>query len=142
MSVSAISSSGGFTPVDWQSKMQQRKADFQSLAQALQSGDLNSAQQAFASLQKDFPATRASAASSAIAPAAGSTNSNDLLNTLSKALQSGNLSAAQQAFAQLQQVHKGGHHRHHQVSTAAAAVNGATGSANTGSSGGTLNIQA
>jgi outer membrane protein assembly factor BamD (BamD/ComL family) len=143
MSVSAISSSGGFSPVDWQTKAQQIKADFQSLAQALQSGDLKGAQQAFATLQKDSPAKSSTATTSSTS----STNPNDLMNTLSQALQSGNLSAAQQAFAQLQQAAHHGHHRHHGASNATTGgQSGTPASANppdtasSGAAGSVLNI--
>jgi outer membrane protein assembly factor BamD (BamD/ComL family) len=142
MSVSAISSSTGSSPVDWQLKAQQIKANFQALAQALQSGDLKSAQQAFATLQKDLPAK----SSTATASSASSTNPNDLMNTVAQALQSGNLGAAQQAFAQLQQTHHGHHHRHGAPEAAPAVQSGTSTSATpsgTGSSdaaGGMLNI--
>jgi hypothetical protein len=142
MSVSAISSSSGFSPVDWQSKAQQIKTDFQSLDQALQSGDLKTAQQAFAALQKDSPAKSSTASTSSTS----SSNPNDQMNTLSQALQSGNLSAAQQAFAQLQQAHRG-HHRHHGGSGATTgAQSGTTTSATppgtglSGTAGSVLNI--
>jgi outer membrane protein assembly factor BamD (BamD/ComL family) len=134
MSVSAISSSSGFSPIDWQAKAQQIKTDYQSLAQALQSGDLNAAQKAFTALQKDFPAKSSTASTSSTS----SSNPNNPMNALSQALQSGNLSAAQQAFAQLQQTHRG-HHRHHGGSGAATGTqSGTTASAtpsNTGLSG-------
>jgi len=134
MSVSAISSSSGFSPVDWQAKAQQIKTDYQSLAQALQSGDLKTAQQAFAALQKDFPAQSSTATTSSTS----SSKPNNPMNALSQALQSGNLSAAQQAFAQLQQAHHG-HHRHHGGSGAATGAQGGTTasatSSDTGSSG-------
>ena len=142
MSVSAISSSTGFSPVDWQTKAQQVKADFQALAQALQSGDLKSAQQAFATFQKDLPAKSATATTASTS----STNPNDLINTLSQALQSGNLGAAQQAFSQLQQASHGHHHHRGAPAATTGAQSGTSGSvtpANPGSSGaagGMLNI--
>jgi soluble cytochrome b562 len=142
MSVSAISSSTGFSPVDWQTKAQQVKTDFQSLAQAMQAGDLKSAQQAFATLQKDLPAK----SSTATASSASSSNPNDPMNTLAQALQSGNLTAAQQALAQLQHAHHGHHHRGGAPAAPTAAQSGTSSSAtssNTGSSdsaSGMLNI--
>ncbi len=142
MSVSAISSSTGSSPVDWQIKAQQIKANFQALAQALQSGDLKSAQQAFATLQKDLPAK----SSTATASSASSTNPNDLMNTVGQALQSGNLGAAQQAFAQLQQASHGRHHHRGAPAATTGAQGGPSASvtpANAGSSdaaGGMLNI--
>jgi soluble cytochrome b562 len=142
MSVSAISSSSGVSPVDWQSKAQQIKTDLQSLAQALQSGNLQAAQQAFAALQKDSPAKSSTTTTSST----NSSNPNDQMNTLSQALQSGNLSAAQQAFSQLQQAHHG-HHRHHGgASATTGAQSGTTASATpadtglSGTAGSLLNI--
>lgn len=121
MNVNSIdSTSATYSPTN------QRPAatDFKALAQALQSGDLNRAQQAFASLQQDAPwVGRALSASSAIAPAGGS-SAVTALQDLRSALQSGDLSGAQQAFANLQQSAHAGHHaHHHHASTTSASAN-------------------
>ncbi len=118
MSVSGISSSGS-NPPNWQSSFNKVKTDFQSLAQALQSGNLTDAQQAFATLQKDLPAKAQQAAAS---------DPNSPLNTLGQALQSGDLSAAQTAFTALQQARPGHHHHHHAASEAAAPAVASTSS--------------
>jgi thioredoxin-like negative regulator of GroEL len=83
-----------------------RRAAFQQLAQALQSGDLAGAQQSFATLQQYAPK--------------GATGTGPLgsdISGLGQALQSGDLAGAQKAFATLQQdVQKlggvRGHHHH------------------------------
>jgi hypothetical protein len=86
----------------------QIRNDFQTLAQALQSGNLSAAQSAYSSLQDQQNGTQAPGGNSAISSA---------FSSLGQALQSGNLSAAQQAFSSIQtaaqsaqQAHGGGHH--------------------------------
>jgi DNA-binding FadR family transcriptional regulator len=110
-SASAVGSSGS---------AKQAGADFKSLAQALQSGDLAGAQQAMASLQQDSPwVNRAlSGATDGNSTSGGAATSP--LQALSKALQSGDLAGAQQAFAKLQQA-VGGHHGHHHHAASAAS---------------------
>ena len=101
MSVSSVSSGQNVN----QAAFQQRKADFTSLQNSLQGGDLTGAQQAFSAFQQDVQ---------------GSGNGSKLANdpkyqTLQTALQNGDLSGAQQAFSALQQdmqAHKGHHHGH------------------------------
>jgi DNA-binding FadR family transcriptional regulator len=103
-----------------QTKFGQVKNDFQQLGQALQSGDLNAAKQAFAALQQFMP--NLSSASQSQNGQQGSSQ-NPLLTDLSavgKALQSGDLAAAKSAFAKLRQnvqsvSHKGHHHGHHKT---------------------------
>lgn len=75
------------------------RKDFDNLFQALQKGDLNSAQQAYSDLQQ----LRGQSSPSSSGATATSTDpvSNDWAN-LGSALQSGSLSAAQTAFQQLQ----------------------------------------
>jgi hypothetical protein len=107
MSVSSISSSSGLSSAAWQTQARQIQSDFQSLGNALQSGDLTASQQAFATLQQDLPASQS----------ASSTTSSSPLNALGQALQSGNLPAAQQAFAALK-----GHHGHHHHGGGGSAV--------------------
>jgi hypothetical protein len=99
------------------------RADFSQLADALNSGDLSGAQSAFSALQQLQPGRFGAASSSGTTGtngqnATGASNpiSTDIA-TLSKALQSGDLSAAQTAFQKLQQdmsaAHQGHHHHHH-----------------------------
>ena len=95
MSVAGISSTSALNqltnPVN---SFQQRASDFQELAQALQSGDLAGAQQAFSALTQLASNSGGSAGRGALAQD---------FNAIGQALQSGNLSAAQQAFATFQQ---------------------------------------
>ena len=84
------------------SNWQQRRQSFDALSQALQSGDMTAAQQAFSSLSSTFPA--------------GITNDpNSPLAKLGQALKSGDLSAAQSAFAEIRghKGHRAHHHHHH-----------------------------
>jgi soluble cytochrome b562 len=97
--------------------------DFKALGQALQSGDLAGAQQAYATLQQDLqtaeqPAAGSSGSTSAAASGAGKLAQD--FGALGQALQSGNLADAQHAYATVQQdAQKAqgayGHHghRHH-----------------------------
>jgi len=112
MSISGVSSTTDLTQGNsTQTKFKQVKDDFQQLGQALQSGDLNTAQQAFAALQQLMPNLSAGNQNNSQSPLLAD------LNAVGKALQSGDLSAAKAAFAKLQQdvqsVNKGHHHRHH-----------------------------
>ena len=117
MSVSGISTNTNLNQTtSAQTKFRQIRNDFQQLGQALQSGDLNGAQQAFAALQQLIP--NLSSGSQAQNGQQGSSQNPLLagLNAVGKALQSGDLSGAKTAFAKLQQdvqsvSHKGHHHR-------------------------------
>ena len=83
--------------------------DFQTLGQALQSGDLSGAQKAFAQLQQDMQAVqgnhhrRRHHKVSANEQGSGQNTLATDFQALGQALQSGDLSGAQKAFAQLQQ---------------------------------------
>lgn len=146
MNVSSVSQSQStFDPSAMKAQFKQRRQDFQSLQDALQSGDLSAAQSAFAALQKDAPAGKADKSKD------NSPMSKDF-QALQTALQSGNISDAQKAFATLQQDMKTAraahHHHHHQASDSTqtpAATDLTTttpaASASTTSSG-SLNVQA
>jgi hypothetical protein len=116
--VSGISSTASNT-ID--SPFAERRTNFEALDQALQSGDLQSAQSAFAALQQSRGVQSASSTT------AGSANTGKQASTdlqaVGSALQSGDVSGAQQAFATLRQHRHHGHH-HHQA-TAAGAPSGA-----------------
>jgi hypothetical protein len=93
MSISAIVSSGALNPVNTlQNANQQQRTDFQQLTQALQSGNLSSAQQAFSTMSS-------SASSSGLL----SVQMMQDLSKLGSALQSGNLTSARQAYSSVQQ---------------------------------------
>jgi len=91
-------------------------SEVQQLGQDLQAGNLAGAQQDFAALSKNFPTAAQTSASSTTASAttgltntgsttAGTTGTSpaQAFSAVGQALQSGNLSAAQTAFATLQQ---------------------------------------
>ncbi len=81
--------------VDGINPFQQRRQNFEALAQALQSNDLTGAKQAYSALTQSNPA--------------GTPPPNSPLTQIGQALQSDDLSAAQNSFATL----KAGQHKHH-----------------------------
>ena len=133
MSVSAVSSNSSLSQTDSSSVLNQLKQDFKQLANALQSGNLTGAQKAFKALQQLVQGSQSGSQSSGGQPA--TTGNNPLQNdfaALGQALSSGNLSAAQSAFSQLQtdmqaaapnsssgavQSTHHGHHHHRHVSS-------------------------
>jgi hypothetical protein len=113
MSVSSISSVSNV----YQNQLQQVKKDFSALQASLSSGDLTTAQNAYATLTQDLQGAQQTGGNGQI--------SKDLA-VVGSALQSGNITDAQSAFAALtqdmqsvqqaqgvQQAHKGHHHHHH-----------------------------
>ena len=143
MTISGISSSNTVYQSDMTAKLAQRKQDFQSLADALKSGNLADAQKAFAQLQSDGVKTGQTQNSNG-----QSNGQSSPLQALGSALQSGDLSGAQQAFAQLQQGMKSHHHHHHQgtgssQTNSTSQVNSSTGTGDsTSSTGGQISITA
>lgn len=120
MNVSSVTS--GRTPYTnpYQTNFRQGLQDFESLANALQSGNLSSAQSAFSSLGQDLPGMSQLLQASSSSESSATQNSPIVkdLQSLQSALQSGDLSGAQKAFANLQQSlqQTGGlprGHRHH-----------------------------
>jgi len=118
----------------------QRKQDFTSLANALNSGNLQGAQQAFASLQQDMQTIRQGRESGhadqggdhrgggrSNVQGASSQRQQDF-TALANALKSGNLQSAQQAFATLQQDMQAirQDHRHHHGGNAQSGTQGLT----------------
>lgn len=162
MSITSVSSGSNYYSPNIQTSQssianafKQRKQDFATLAGALNSGDLSGAQQAFASLQQDIQAIAqgrgaqgadgdgdndgGQATASTSATPSGSGNPIDQrtpdMTALSNALGSGDLNAAQQAFASLQQdLQAMGQARHHHGHQGNAGT--ATASAGTSPSGG------
>ncbi len=88
MSISAISSTGSTYQTSTSNSMDQMKKNFDALGSALSSGNLDDAKKALAELQKN-------------APKDGKTPSE--ITDLEKALDSGDLKAAQQAYSKIQQ---------------------------------------
>src|SRR5215831_12323278 len=120
MAVSGVSANCNAYAATMQSRFKQRQQDFQSLADALQAGNLPGAQQAFAALQKDRTAGQGHNVSGGSgnqqAPAASALKTD--FDALQSAVQSGDLSGAQKALTTFQQdlQHVGqgqGYHRHH-----------------------------
>jgi outer membrane protein assembly factor BamD (BamD/ComL family) len=107
-----------------QNRFQQIQAQFQKLGQDLQSGNLTQAQSDFATLTEELP-NGGKSSSTAISANSATASSNRVLQAfqaLGQDLQSGNLTAAQQDFAAIQQSAQQsqasgqshhGHHDHH-----------------------------
>ena len=87
------------------------------LGQALQSGDLQGAQQAYATIQSAWSARLNDAQTSQNTQSTTGSNSTvqDAFKALGQALQSGDLQGAQQAFSTLRSTYaaRRGHHHHH-----------------------------
>jgi hypothetical protein len=103
------------------------RSAFASLTRSLQSGDVASAQQAFASIEQAFGAsgspTEPAASASPASGAAGTMNAD--LQAVGKALQSGDVQGAQSALDKLRQDMRGamgGHHHHGHHGGGAATV--------------------
>lgn len=93
MPINSVASGSATQQLHGAGAWQQRRQSFDTLAKALQSGDLNAAKQAYSSLASSFPQGVAN-------------NPNSPLAKLGQALQTGDLSAVQTAFAAM----RGGHH--------------------------------
>jgi soluble cytochrome b562 len=104
MSTSSISSA---TP-SYQPPQNGGQQNFQALVQAVQSGNLTAAQQAYATLTQNAP-------QGASTTAGGQANPfQQAISTIGSALQSGDISGAQNALQTMQQTMKSHHgHRHH-----------------------------
>jgi hypothetical protein len=145
MNVSNVTSATSPYPSSYQSNFRLGLQDFESLAGALQSGNLASAQTAFSSLEQDLPGI-----SQLLQPGSSTGSAADqsspipkALQSLQTALKSGDLSGAQQAFANLQQglqsarsAHRGHHHHHASATNATNSANQAAGTDSDGDSDG------
>ncbi len=117
MTVSGVCASTNSYQATIQSNVKQRQQDFQSLADALQAGNLQGAQHAFAALQKDR-SSRAQVASVTGTPQAGQSSPiRQDVQALQSALQSNDLAGAQKVLTTFQQdlqhVGQAHHHRPH-----------------------------
>jgi hypothetical protein len=101
MSTAAVSQTSIYQEL--QTYFQSRKTDLQGLGQALQSGDLSTAQQEFQAIQTLGQGGPFASGN----PFANTTREQDF-QAVGQALQSGNLSGAQQAFSQLASTFRGG----------------------------------
>jgi hypothetical protein len=126
MSVSSVSSnidlSQTYQTSGSSSRRLERQKDFNQLADALKSGDLSSAQQAFSAWQQLF-ATSSSNSQTQTQTVQQGTVQNPVtadISALGQALQSGDLTTAQTDFTQLQKdiqaLGKGHHHHHYKAS--------------------------
>src|SRR5215475_2683997 len=107
MSIGTITTNAPVYQPPQQNGMRQ---NFQQLSQALQSGDLSSAQQAYASLIQALPSQGANGGNGTN----GQSNPfQQAIQSIGSALQSGDISGAQQALQTLQTQMKGAHHGHH-----------------------------
>jgi hypothetical protein len=152
MSISSVSSASSLYQQTTQtSPLKQAQTDFAALSQALAAGNLNGAQQAYAAFQQDMQGIQSSQGTVQSPAAAGSTQNSIQgdLSAVGSALKSGNLTAAQNAFANLQQglqsAQQGqashGHHHHHHGGGAQSALTALTSSsAGTTASGNTSSI--
>jgi len=141
MSISGISTNSPYQASF--TNFYQMKQDFKSLSKALQSGDLSTANQAFAQLQKDTGMSTDQTQSSSSSVNSNSTS--DLLQTLGNALQNGDLSGAQKAFSQIQQnmqAHRHHHHHHHGGGTGVAQSDSTSQAAISTDVGSSVNVQA
>lgn len=117
MAVSGVCASTTSYQSTVQSSFKQRQQDFQSLADALQAGNLQGAQQAFAALQQDRAASPRVAGVTGTQQAGQNSPIRQDIQALQSALQSNDLAGAQKALTTFQQdVQQAGHthhHRHH-----------------------------
>jgi hypothetical protein len=105
------------------STRKQRQQDFQELANALKTGDLSSAQQAFSALQQLSPQPAAAGQTKTGQQASAGDSVTADISALGQALQAGDLTTAQTDFSQLQKdIEALGqkHHHHHHKSSASA----------------------
>jgi hypothetical protein len=130
MNVSNISVTSDYYQNNVQNPWQQNRQDFNSLGSALQSGDLTSAQNAFAAWQKDLQSVPGSTSpqtaqtAQASGPFGNNSKANSDLQALGTALQSGDVAGAQKAFASLKQDLHGVRHAHHRQAAAPAQNDG------------------
>ena len=88
------------------------RADFNALASAISSGNLADAQQAFSSLSALLGNSGSTDTPSSTNSPSSTNPFLQALNQIGQALQSGNLSEAQQALSSLQRAGGAHHHRH------------------------------
>lgn len=135
-----------------------RRQDFTQLANALQSGNLQGAQQAFSNLEQlqgGQSSSSSGGSTTSATPGSGASSTNPIANdfaALGQALSSGNLNEAQSAFTQLKtdiqsaqesgssggQTQVQGHHHHHHhgggESTSSSSSSSSSGTMSPGSS--------
>jgi len=104
MSVAGISSSNLFNINDSRRSVEsEMKQEFAQLGQDLQSGNLSAAQQDFATIQQDMQSNAVQSGGHRHHHHGGENAISSLFSQLGQALQSGDLSTAQQVFSTMQQ---------------------------------------
>jgi hypothetical protein len=138
VSISAVSSTSGLSQTDSQSSVNLLRQTFQQLASSLQFGDLTGAQKAFSDLEGLLQSNQSTSPTVQPASTQNNTIQNDVA-ALGKALNSGDLSAAQSDFARLVKdlqpagqdaapgqsvgsAHRHGHHHHPEASDSGSAA--------------------
>lgn len=133
MSVSGISTTSTFAAANqnFLSKRAEIQKEFQQLGQDLQSGDLTAAQSDYVALQQLVP--KLASGSQSTGTSQSTTQSTDprvqAFDQLEKDIQSGNVSAAQQDYSNIQQVFQNRaerFHHHHHVDTGAESTTDST----------------
>lgn len=139
MTVGGIFGTSSLYASSGSNRFEQRKEAFDALGNALSSGDLAGAQQAFASIQQGMQSMGKTLPSQAVQPTAQTNGIGADLDALSKSLGSGDLSGAQSAFATLQQdmqtmhSHRGHHHARGAMGGLMGVLNPAGSTSQTGS---------
>ena len=145
MSISAVSTNSNYWSNSSNSVGQQSQQDFQELGQALQSGNLSGAQQAFSALQQLMPnASSSNSQTQTLPPLTGTNSISNDLSALTQAIQSGNQTDAQTDLTKLTQdlqsvKGKSHHHHHHHASTSLQDVTSASADSSASSSSSTSN---
>ena len=115
---------------NWQNNVSQTRQGFNNLANALQAGNLSDAQSAFTALQQLLPNSSADNQAQTGQSGSGQNQFATDFSALGQALQSGDVTQAQKAFATLQQdmqsVQGHHHHRHHHGSASTQSTNSPT----------------
>lgn len=143
MNIATLNQSGASNPLfaNFRAAFRQKMEDFKGLAQAVNSGDLTSAQTALDAVTKDIQSDRR------IANSGKSDQINKDLAALGDAIKSGDTDATKQAFTTLAQDLKGVRHggHHHRVDNDGDADDGGSAPvtpAGDEASAGTLNVTA
>jgi len=118
MSVSGVSANSTSNFYQTSNPTKDARNAFKTMADAIRSGDLQGAQNAYASLAQLLDAGQQSSSANGSGTGSGSgTDIQSLLNQIGGALQSGDISGAQQLLQSRQQTAQAqgahGHHRHH-----------------------------
>jgi len=132
MSISSVTGSTAYQPTAETTGRNQVRKDFKAIQSALDKGDTKSAQSALSDLMQLLSGSSSSSSTSATS---ADSQSQDPLSVLAKALQSGDLQGAKDAFAALVDAMKTkgkGHHHHHKADgDADDAVSGVQGTSAT-----------